>query len=124
MRRDTRQRRAIRRALRQADRPLSHAEVLIAAQGEVPGLGVATVYRNVQALLEEGWLTEVAVPGAPSRYEVADKAHHHHFHCRGCDRMYEVAGCPGDLKRLAPRGFRVDDHEIILYGTCPACRRA
>jgi len=88
----------------------------------VPGLGIATVYRNLRALAGDGWLREVELPGdGPSRFEVAGKDHHHHFHCRRCDRVYEVDACPGDLRALAPPGFRPETHEIILYGLCAAC---
>ena len=34
------------------------------------------------------------------RYEMT-KPHHHHFKCRTCDGVFEIAGCPGDLKKLA-----------------------
>lgn len=119
--RDTPQRRALRTALERADRPLSPAEVLDAARRDAPGLGIATVYRNLRALVEEGWLDEVALPGAPSRYEVAGKHHHHHFRCRVCDRVYEVDGCPPDLRELIPPGFRLEDHDITLLGRCAAC---
>jgi Fe2+ or Zn2+ uptake regulation protein len=27
----------------------------------------------------------------------------------------------GGLKSLAPAGFKVTDHEIILYGLCKSC---
>ncbi|MEM8882489.1 MAG: transcriptional repressor [Planctomycetota bacterium] len=121
MQRRTRQRDAIQAALREAGRPLSPAEILEAAQATVPSLGEATVYRAIRSLLEEGWLTEVELPGEASRYELADKEHHHHFHCRSCDRVYDLPGCPGSLDDLAPRGFQVEEHEIILYGTCPDC---
>jgi Fur family transcriptional regulator, ferric uptake regulator len=122
--RKTQQRGAIRRALSKADRPLSPREILDSARDSVPGLGIATVYRNVKALLGDGWLRTVDLPGAPSRYEVAGKDHHHHFHCRSCDRVYEVEECPGSLRDIAPRGFELDSHEIILYGTCESCAGA
>lgn len=121
MQRHTQQREAIRRAFASADRPLSPGELLAAAQTEVPRLGVATVYRHLRALVESGWLAEVPLPGAPSRYEVAGKHHHHHFRCRLCDRVYEVEGCPPDLSALLPRGFRLEGHEITLLGTCDGC---
>ena len=119
--RKTQQRGAIREALDQADRPLSPQEVLDAARLSVPKLGIATVYRNIKALVGDGWLRTVELPGVPSRYEVAGKGHHHHFHCRACDRVYEVDECPGTLQDLAPRGFELESHEIILYGTCETC---
>lgn len=121
MQRRTRQRDAIRDALKNARRPLSPQEILEAAESEVPSLGLATVYRNVKALVEEGWLHTVELPGAPDRYEVAGRGHHHHFHCRECDRVYDVEGCPGPMDELPPSGFEVESHEIILYGLCPRC---
>lgn len=123
MSRKTQQRAAIRSAFENADRPLSPAEVLEVAQAAVPGIGIATIYRNVKALVEEAWLAEVPLPGSPSRYEVAGKHHHHHFRCRLCDRVYDVDACPPDLRALTPRGFRLEGHDITLFGRCAACAR-
>lgn len=119
--RDTSQRRAIREAVEEAGRPLSAVEILAAARGTVPGLGIATVYRAVRRMQEEGALRQVDLPGDAPRYESSDKDHHHHFHCRSCARVYEVEACPGELAMPAPPGFEVEDHEVILYGRCPAC---
>lgn len=121
MQRDTKQRRAIRRAFEEAGHPLSPKEVHTAAQRDVEALGIATVYRNIRSLQEEGWLEAVELPGEPARYEVAGKEHHHHFHCRECDRVYEVEGCPGNLQTVTPRGFRLESHEFVLYGLCDRC---
>jgi Fur family transcriptional regulator, ferric uptake regulator len=121
MERDTQQRRAIRRAFREAGRPLSPQEVLAVAGPESPGIGPATVYRTVKGLVERGWLTPVALPGEPPRYEVSGKEHHHHFHCRGCGRLYELEGCPEGLKTLTPSGFHLEAHEVVLYGRCSGC---
>lgn len=122
MERATRQRDAIRTALDQAGRPLTPQELLDAAQALVPGLGMATVYRNIKALVEAGEVIAVPMPGQGPRYERAGHGHHHHFHCTGCDRVFEVHGCPGDMKRLAPRGFEVQAHELTLIGLCRECR--
>jgi Fur family transcriptional regulator, ferric uptake regulator len=123
MERDTQQRRAIRAALEGADRPLSPREVLDAARSGAATLGLATVYRNVNALVGEGWLVEVQLPGEPPRYEVAGKKHHHHFVCETCGRAFEVNDCPGSMKALVPGGFTLSRHEITLYGTCADCTR-
>lgn len=121
MKRQTRQRTAIRAAFDGARRPLSPQEVLRLARPAVKRLGIATVYRTLHALVEEGLLIPIALPGQPPRYETAGKDHHHHFHCRTCDGIYEVNACPGNLSRLAPEGFSVDSHDILLHGTCAAC---
>ena len=121
MQRNTKQRTALRNVLQRAGRPLSPQEVLEAANVDLPTLGIATVYRNLKALVDDGWLRAVEMPGAPDRYEVAGKHHHHHFHCRGCDGVFEIDDCPGDLKHLVPDQFLLERHEIFLYGLCPRC---
>ena len=102
-------------------RPLSPREVLDAAQRAQPGLGLATVYRNLNAMVEDGWLVPVQLPGESARYERAGLDHHHHFHCTRCDRAFDIDACPGDLKKLTPPGFKLTRHEIVLYGRCAEC---
>jgi Fur family ferric uptake transcriptional regulator len=121
MERRTRQRQAIRAVFLEAQRPLSPQEVLELARARVPSLGLATVYRTLRGLLEEGFLVPVELPGEPPRYERAGQAHHHHFLCRVCGRVYELLGCPKDVEALVPPGFQAEGHEVTLYGRCAAC---
>lgn len=121
MERKTRQRAAVREALLEASRPLMPAEVLEVAQRTVPGMGIATVYRALRALVDEGEAALVEIPGTAPRYEISHLGHHHHFHCKRCSRVFEVKGCPSDLAHLAPPGFRVDGHEVVLFGQCVSC---
>ena len=119
MERDTRQRRAIRDSLEAAGRPLGVQEILDAASERAPGLTLATVYRTLRALTDGGRLQPVSLPGEPARYEIAGKAHHHHFHCRACGRVFEVDCGPAEHK--VPPGFRLERHEVVLYGQCDTC---
>jgi Fur family ferric uptake transcriptional regulator len=121
MERNTRQRAAIRAALEAAGRPLLPQEVLEAAQADVPGLGLATVYRTLKALVEEDELRVVHLPGENPRFEAARAGHHHHFQCTRCQRVFDIDACPGDFARFAPRGFSVEEHELTLYGRCSEC---
>lgn len=121
MERDTQQRRAIRAAFEEAARPLSPQEVLDIAKRRSPGLGIATVYRTIKTLGEIGLLTQVDLPGETPRFEITGKTHHHHFHCRQCDRVYELEGCPEGLARMTPDGFALEAHEVVLYGRCASC---
>lgn len=119
--RNTRQRRAIRMVFEGTDRPLSTQEVLTAAQECEQGLGIATVYRTVNLLLREHWLTTVKLPGESPRYERAGKPHHHHFHCIDCGRVFEVPGSDELLDSLVPPGFALVDHDLVLRGRCAEC---
>jgi Fur family ferric uptake transcriptional regulator len=122
MERSTSQRRAIRQALEKAGRPLSPAEVLRGAR-PIAKLGIATVYRTLKSMLEDGLIVAVQLPGEPPRYELAGKGHHHHFVCGTCSRVFEIEGCAHALASAVPKGFRVERHEVVLYGRCADCRK-
>lgn len=121
--RNTRQKDAIRAAFVEADRPLSPDEALALAQKEVDALSIATVYRNISSLVEDKWLAPVEVPGNSTRYEVAGKAHHHHFQCNVCGTVHELEGCAMQAKPKLPRGFKYTGHEFFVYGTCSSCTK-
>jgi len=121
--RRTRQRAAIGSVLRRARRPLSPREVLEQTRPAVRAIGLATVYRNLKRLVAAGSVRAINLPGEAPRYEASGEDHHHHFQCTRCNRVYDVPGCPGNLRRLAPRGFTVEHHDVTLYGRCAECRR-
>jgi Fur family ferric uptake transcriptional regulator len=121
MKRNTLQRDAIRQVLVQADRPISTGEVFDMAKRQIPGLGIATVYRALKSLQEERLIEEVGLPGQSSRWEMVGKVHHHHFLCDTCNRMFEVYGCPEDIGRLLPKGYTLEQHDILLQGQCVDC---
>lgn len=121
MLRQTRQRDAIQDVLTRSEHPLSPREIHGQATRDLPGLNLATVYRTLKELLEEAWLARVELPGEAARYERAGKAHHHHFHCKRCDRVYELDGCALSRAAKIPRGFLMEGHEVIIWGVCEAC---
>ncbi len=123
MQRKTNQRDAIRRALDITDRPLGPQEIWEIAKQDAPSLGIATVYRALKSLVEEKWIVPVELPGQPPRYERAGKGHHHHFQCLNCNGVFEIdiEGCPGTLGNRLPEGYRMEAHEVFLYGRCPKC---
>ena len=119
--RGTRQKSAIRTLIEKSRNPLLPTEMLEGAQQAVAGLGMATIYRNLKALVEAGEVRAVELPGEPTRFESAHLGHHHHFQCRVCEKVFDVQSCPGNLAALAPQGFIVERHELTLYGQCRAC---
>jgi Fur family ferric uptake transcriptional regulator len=124
MERNTAQRRAIHKVLEDAGRPLGPNEIFDDARALVPGLGIATVYRAIKQLLEDGFLAQVDLPGEPPRYEVSGKQHHHHFRCSSCRKVFDLEGCDDGFKQLVPKGFRLESHELYLFGRCSACAAA
>src|ERR1700677_4546630 len=121
--RKTRQKEAIRARCLEEDRPLSPDEALAFAQRRADAISIATVYRNISNLVEDKWLAPVEVPGNSTRYEVAGKAHHHHFQCHVCGTVHELEGCEMHTKPRLPRGFKYASHDFFVYGTCSYCTK-
>lgn len=120
--RTTKQRSAIEAAFQQEHRPLNPNEVHEIAKAEVPNLGIATVYRALNDLVEEGSLRVVEIPGQSARYEKANLGHHHHFHCDDCDKVFDLEGCFLKHDLELPEGFEMTQHDITIKGHCPDCR--
>lgn len=119
--RNSRQREAIREAIAQAGRPLLPQEIHLLAQQQTPKLGIATVYRNIQALQDAGEIQQVMIPGDSPRFEMAEQPHHHHFKCTACGEVTTLYACPGKMAGLAPAGYQMHSHELTLYGHCDRC---
>jgi Fe2+ or Zn2+ uptake regulation protein len=92
-----------------------------------PAISLATVYKNVDIMLQRGVLVEVPIAGAKSQFEI--KKHDHiHLICQKCgsvtDETIEVI--PQDqLKLLAQKDdFVLDRAQINLYGICHSCQAA
>ena len=122
-RRNTRQRDAIERVIREAAGPLTVPEIHQRAQQEMPELGIATVYRALKQLREDHEIHPVVLPTGETRFEPAGRGHHHHFHCRVCDAVYDLETCPVQVPRgqEIEDGFIVERHELTLYGVCRKC---
>jgi len=121
MERSTPQRKAIRALFTPEGDPLSPQEILDQAGRVVPRLSQATVYRTIRSLEEAGEIVPVELPGEPARYELAGKGHHHHFRCDECGRAFDIDRCPGNIGGMIPDSFRLDRHEITLFGQCADC---
>ncbi len=123
--RATRQRELLSRLLREAEGPLSVTELHRRALGELPSLGLATVYRTLKLLQEQQEVHTVLLDGE-NLYEATGRGHHHHFSCRQCHKVFTLHTCPLPLPAgtVMEGGYVVEAHEVTLYGLCPQCAAA
>lgn len=116
------QRAAIAEAVAMLDGAFTVDELAGRARDVEPGLGTATVYRAVAAMVASGHLEAVGERGGRALFaSCGADDHHHHAVCTACGRV-EATACA--VESLAPPGgFRVTHHEVTLYGLCGACAR-
>jgi len=111
------------------DCALSALEIEDALRGErrERPVGRASVYRVLELLSEHGLVTRLDVGDGTARYEFVDPAGHHHHHlvCEECGELvaFEDRDLERSITRLSRRlGFSLEDHEVVLRGSCPGCR--
>lgn len=92
-------------------------------------ISIATVYRNLRLLEEQGTVEKVYVADdSLSYYELSenDQPHsHHHLVCRKCGRIFDFeADLLESLEKMIEetKGFSIEDHRVIFYGVCRECR--
>jgi len=120
----TQQKLILAEVLQQATRPLTPSEICSEAKKSISALGIATVYRALKQFVDEGSVRIVEVPGTSPHYESSARHHHHFFLCGTCNRLFNLVGCLRGVNALAPSGFQVEKHEIVLYGACSECQKA
>jgi Fur family transcriptional regulator, peroxide stress response regulator len=90
---------------------------------KVPNISLGTVYRNLNALRETGYIEEIVIHNEPSRFDSRVDTHLH-FKCDKCSELYDIED-PSLLKNYARRmkdqGFLVQRSNIMLHGQCQKC---
>ena len=119
--RNTQQKQAIRAVFTNTGRPLCINEILELAREIISTTNVATIYRNVNQLVADGWLIKVEFPPLGTYYERSGQEHHHYFYCRKCQLVYTIQGCPVTLPSAVPEGFVHEEHELFIRGVCNGC---
>jgi Fur family ferric uptake transcriptional regulator/Fur family peroxide stress response transcriptional regulator len=92
-----------------------------------PTLSLATVYKNIITMVEQGVLVEVPIAGKKSKYELK-KEEHLHLVCIECgsvvDRELDEI-LAEDTKKIAKNSsFALKERQLNLYGICDKCQMA
>jgi Fur family transcriptional regulator, ferric uptake regulator len=89
-------------------------------------VGIASVYRALDALVELRLVKRVDTGDGIAKFEPAGAGgdHHHHLVCRDCGKV--EAFSDSRLERAIDRvagglGYSVDEHEVVLTGACADC---
>lgn len=123
-RRPTRQRTAIEADVYRCDEFRSAQEVHASLVAGGDKIGLATVYRTLQAMVDEEALDSLRTDDGETVYRRCSTGHHHHLVCRDCGRTVEVEGPAVERwadKVSAEHGFSDVSHTLELFGRCGDC---
>jgi Fur family ferric uptake transcriptional regulator len=122
--RSTKQRKAVAEVLTTISKFSSAQEVhsILISRGEKVGL--ATVYRTLQALAETGAIDVLRNDGE-ALYRACSNDHHHHLVCTGCNKTTEISAPEVEIwteKIAREQGYLISGHTIEVFGLCKNCR--
>ncbi len=96
-------------------------------RAEIGAISRQAVYDALGILAEKDLIRRIQPAGSPARYEDRVGDNHHHMICRICGKTVDVDCAVGDtpcLTAAADSGYRIDEAEVIYWGTCPECLAA
>lgn len=98
-------------------------EIYRRVRKKLPRISLATVYRNLQRLVEDGKIRTIVLGERVARYD-PETSDHDHFICESCGRVIDLfleRARQIDLTSLANDGYVVTTHNLTVYGMCQAC---
>jgi len=88
-------------------------------------IGIATVYRTLSLLEENGLVSSISLGTQGKKFEIANKPHHDHLICEGCGEIIEFENPKIEQlqeKVAKENGFLLTNHLMQLYGICKTCQ--
>ena len=86
--------------------------------------GLATVYRALRKLADEGTVDVIREDPSQARYRLCSTDHHHHLLCESCGKVTEIPECDIEdwAKKVARKQkFTVRMHRAEILGMCAEC---
>jgi len=123
----TNQREIILYTLYNNEQHFTSEELYMLIKQEYPDLsvGIATVYRTLTVLEENGLVSSISLGTQGKKYEIANKPHHDHIICEKCNKIVEFEN--EEIEALQDsiaknNGFKLTNHLMQLYGICGECQ--
>ncbi len=120
----TPQRMVIFRILSESNQHVTVDQVYQKASAEYPMLSPATVYRNMEQMVESDLLKHLDLGGTSMRYDT-NLEEHHHFVCTECGKVSDVyledIQYKMDTNRSHLEKAKINSLDLHLQGTCGEC---
>ncbi|NWF75626.1 MAG: transcriptional repressor [Nitrospirae bacterium] len=114
---------------------LSAEEIYMTVHKVYPAIGLTTVYRTLELLVQMGLVFKFDFGDGRARYELSEGpksiGHHHHLICTGCRRIIDYTDFIDEEIELLKRtekglskkyNFKISNHLIQFYGLCEKCK--
>lgn len=88
-----------------------------------PMLSLATVYKNLDVLKENGLVRELTIDAERKHFD-PDTHPHHHLICINCKKIVDIdSDIPIEIPDEQKASFEVTESHITFFGVCPECKK-
>ena len=126
MQRMTKQRQAVLDELTRVSDFRSAQQIFEDLHSQGQRVGLATVYRSLQGLAEDGRVDTLRSTEGETLYRnCASEHHHHHLVCRKCGFTEEIEQSQIEswvMSVAMTHGFADVKHSLELFGVCTQCQ--
>ncbi|MEA3418985.1 MAG: transcriptional repressor [Campylobacterota bacterium] len=123
----TKQRELVLKTLYENDDHFTPEDLYNLIKDQYPDLtiGIATVYRTLGLLEENGIVNSLSFGAKGKKYELGLKKHHDHLVCTQCGKLIEFYDetIEKRQKEIAKKfNFKMTDHTMNIIGICETCQ--
>ncbi|MBN2443883.1 MAG: transcriptional repressor [Spirochaetales bacterium] len=121
--------------LTNTDQHLSAEDIYLTIHPHNPGIGLTTIYRTLELLVQTGIVLKFDFGHGRAKYELSEeysyKKHHHHVICKKCRRIVDYSDFFEQEQEFIRKAeeelknkfhFTIENHFIQFYGICPECK--
>ena len=87
---------------------------------------LSSIYRTLETFTNEGLIIKNLDPKGTALYTIKQEKHSHYLQCKNCKKKVELEYCPYHKindKIGKDFDFEVDEHNVVIYGTCKNCNK-
>jgi Fur family transcriptional regulator, ferric uptake regulator len=117
---------ALMQLLETSDKPLDVQSMIDFLEKRDIKTDPATVFRIINMFTEKGLVKPIQLNEGKFRYELTDKADHHHLVCDNCGSIEDISDCnihalEKEIEKM--KQFKVTNHSLEFFGICKSCQR-
>ncbi|MEG0358849.1 Fur family transcriptional regulator [Anaerorhabdus sp.] len=120
--RNTNQKEMIKAEVQLHQGHLTGDQIYALVKEKMPGIGRATVFRNLKDLTEKGEIGYIPTVDGAGFFDYR-KHNHYHFKCTKCNRLFDTNVPYNDSLDKVDSRFKIQNHVTLFYGICPECEK-
>lgn len=116
---------AVLQLLENSTTPLDVASIITVLKEKQIDIDPATAFRIINTFTQKGIAKQIQLNEGKFRYELSNKADHHHLICESCGRIEDISDCsiPQLEKEIQKKKqFLVKSHSLEFFGVCASCQ--